>query len=298
MIIRKETGALERSHQASSSLRKRVYAATVFVPLIILIIYVGGLLFTLFIAFLIILGLSELWTVFEAAELAPLRKTGYVLGAAVCLVAYLFAGEPAMLLTIFSATVIIVALIALVGRTSRRVTTCLVPTLGGVLYVGWLFAYQVPLRIQGGLLLSGSDLDSDLGGMAVLLFGYCLVWTCDTSAYFVGRKWGKRKLVPGISPGKTVEGAVGGFLFTVAVALLFRFLFLGSMHPGWAALIGAIVGVVSQAGDIFESALKRRGGVKDSSSLIPGHGGVLDRFDGMLFALPALYYILLAGYFF
>ncbi len=264
-------------------------------PLIILVTWAGGLFFALLVGVLIILGLSELWNVLEASELEPWRKTGYVLGTAVCAAAFLFAGKPLFLLAGFSGTLILVVLLAVAGGSSSRVMTGIVPTLGGVLYVGWLFSFQIPLRIHGGRLLPGTDMDPDLAGMTVLLFGYALVWTCDTSAYFVGKKWGSRKLVPRVSPGKTVEGAVGGLLFTVAVAVLYRVLFLPVMHAGAAVLIGAVVGVVSQAGDVFESALKRRGGVKDSSSLIPGHGGILDRFDGMLFAIPALYYILLAG---
>jgi phosphatidate cytidylyltransferase len=286
---------LERSHPASDSLLKRVSAAAVFVPFIVLVIWAGGFLFALLVEVLIILGLSELWHVLEAGGLRPLRRTGYVLGTAVCAAAFLLAGSPLAVIAVFSGTVIVTAVIALAGRSSR-LAAGLVPTLGGVLYVGWLFAFQIPLRISGGWLLPGTKQDPNLAGMAALLFGYAMVWTCDTGAYFVGRKWGRRKLVPGVSPGKTVEGAAGGFLLTAAAALLFRHFFLPGMHPGEAALIGAVIGAVCQAGDIFESALKRRGGVKDSSSLIPGHGGILDRFDGMLFAIPVLYYILLAGH--
>jgi len=286
---------LERSLPASSNLSRRVYSAAVFVPLFVFISYLGGIVFLLLIAILIVLGLSELFTILAAGGLEPMRITGYLIAVAVCLFTFLCADSPKLIVAGFTATVIFALLLFLVGRITGRVSGSLLSSIGGVLYVGWLFSLQIPLRETGAKFLSGSTHEPDISGWLLLMFSYALVWTCDTGAYFVGQRFGQRKLIPSVSPGKTVEGAIGGFMCTILVAFLFRGLFLRDLPIGMTLILGVTVGVVSQLGDIFESKLKRQGNLKDSSDLIPGHGGILDRFDGMLFAIPALYYILLAG---
>jgi phosphatidate cytidylyltransferase len=224
-----------------------------------------------------------------------MRVTGYVLATLVCLFSARFSAEPVMIIMGFSFMLLCAIVCLAAARWFGRIGETLLPTIGGVLYVGWLFSFQIPLRESAERLLPSSSLHPDTAGWIVLLFGYSLVWTCDTSAYFIGKRFGVRKLIPSISPGKTVAGALGGLVLTVAVALLYRSLFLGMLPLSLTLVIGVTSAVLAQAGDIFESALKRKAGVKDSSRLIPGHGGILDRFDGMLFALPAIYYILLAG---
>jgi phosphatidate cytidylyltransferase len=122
--------------------------------------------------------------------------------------------------------------------------------------------------------------------MMLALFPMLCVWATDTGAYFIGKKFGRHKLAPAISPGKTWEGLGGGVAAAVAIALV--------MHPfagvpfsfSQSAVIAALIAVVGQAGDLFESWLKRRAGVKDSGTLIPGHGGILDRVDALVFTLP------------
>lgn len=125
-------------------------------------------------------------------------------------------------------------------------------------------------------------------GLAAIIFLFAVVWSTDCMAYVVGRLIGGRKLAPSISPGKTWSGAIGGALFAVIFGWLAAYLV--GVHIGPAILIGALIlSIVSQIGDLFESAIKRRFGVKDSSNLIPGHGGVMDRVDGLVFAGFALY---------
>jgi phosphatidate cytidylyltransferase len=116
------------------------------------------------------------------------------------------------------------------------------------------------------------------------------VWGMDTAAYAVGRAIGRRKLCPGVSPGKTVEGALAA-LVAPAVLISAAGYRLGlPLHHG--IILGGGIGVVGQAGDLFESMLKRRAGAKDSGTLLPGHGGILDRFDSLLFAAPLAYFYL------
>ena len=122
-----------------------------------------------------------------------------------------------------------------------------------------------------------------------VLLGILAVAAGDTMAYFTGRAIGRRKLAPAVSPNKTVEGAAGGLLGSVAFAALYAHGFLPGVPAGYAAAAGGAVGIFGQAGDLFESLIKRAAGVKDSGSLLPGHGGILDRADGILGAGPVLY---------
>lgn len=116
-----------------------------------------------------------------------------------------------------------------------------------------------------------------------------LVWATDTGAYLIGRQFGRHPLAPQVSPKKTIEGSVGGLLFSIAVAIGAWQLIGGASWVTYVVL-GVIIGISAQVGDLFESALKRSAGVKDSGKLIPGHGGILDRFDSLIFALPLVYY--------
>lgn len=127
-------------------------------------------------------------------------------------------------------------------------------------------------------------------GVWWLLFVISLVATMDIAAYFTGKRWGKTKLAPRVSPGKTWEGVVGGGLAVTLLAVVVAI--IDDMNPWVFGMMGALIGLLSIFGDLFESALKRQAGVKDSSQLLPGHGGWLDRFDAMLLALP-LYWLLL-----
>ncbi len=130
--------------------------------------------------------------------------------------------------------------------------------------------------------------DAEAGLTLAALALFC-TWGADTCAYAVGRSIGRHKLCPSISPGKTIEGAIGGAVGAVAVAFVVRSVLGGTMATTHLIVIGALVAVVSVVGDLSASLLKRSVGAKDSSKLIPGHGGVLDRFDGVMFAAPAIY---------
>ena len=160
----------------------------------------------------------------------------------------------------------------------------------GPIYVGFLLAHALMLREITG---SGAEIEgtSDFG-RSWLLFALLVTFAVDTGAYLVGRSVGRRPMAPNISPNKTWEGSLGGFASAVAAALVLGLVFdLGV--PAWQqAMIGGVVGVVGQWGDLIESKLKRIADLKDASSIIPGHGGLLDRLDSVLLTLPAVYYLI------
>jgi len=161
-------------------------------------------------------------------------------------------------------------------------------TIAGILYVGWLLSFLVALRLEAGR-----------DWLYLALFA---TFGSDTAAYFIGRAIGRHKLAPHISPGKTWEGAVAGLLGAVIISLLFTLpkffiwtnpVYIKPLHCLEAVLLGLLISVFGQLGDLVESLLKRNSGVKDSGSLMPGHGGILDRMDSVVFAsvVVYLYYI-------
>jgi len=168
------------------------------------------------------------------------------------------------------------------GEPLRSVST----TVFGSVYTGGLLGYALFLRH-----LPGSE--GAWHGTALLFAPVLLTWASDTFAYFVGRAFGRRKLIPRVSPGKTVEGSLGALVGTVLVALGYSLVLAGfptyRVGLGAAALFGVLISVAAQVGDLAESLLKRDAGVKDSGTLLPGHGGALDRFDSLFFTLPLAY---------
>ncbi len=150
-------------------------------------------------------------------------------------------------------------------------------TMAGILYIGWLMSYFVALR----------GLDNGRDWVLLALF---TTFGSDTAAFFVGRTLGKHYLAPYISPGKTWEGAIAGVIGSIIVSLSLVILLGLPLDYGWAILLGLLVSVFGQLGDLVESLLKRNLGVKDSGKLIPGHGGFLDRIDSIAFTGIVVYY--------
>jgi phosphatidate cytidylyltransferase len=164
-----------------------------------------------------------------------------------------------------------------------RLLTAGVYLIGGPIYVGFLLAHTLALREVG----HGADL-----GRNWLLFALLVTFATDTGAFLVGRCLGRHYMAPGISTKKTWEGSAGGFACAVVVALALGLVFDLAV-PWWQqGIVGATVGVVAQWGDLIESKLKRISKVKDAGSIIPGHGGILDRLDSVLVSVPVVYYLL------
>ncbi len=150
----------------------------------------------------------------------------------------------------------------------------------GALYVGIGFYYLIETRLYG---------------IEYVVYALMVIWTTDSGAYFIGRKIGKRKLWPEISPNKTVEGFIGGILSAVVFAFIFQYFYPIASTYIVLIVVTVVASIVGQLGDLVESALKRHYEVKDSGKLLPGHGGILDRFDSLLFVLPLLHFLHFVG---
>ncbi|MBP2298577.1 phosphatidate cytidylyltransferase [Azospirillum picis] len=258
------TAATPRASKAGD-LKVRVLSALVMAPVVLGAVWIGGWIFHALIAFGAVVAVSEWTSIVPSARRLPARLMATV-GILVALMAQIAAG-PAAAIGVAAAFAVLTGIVG--GGTERGL-------LGfGVLYVA--------------VGLSGLMWLRDLPGSGLSLFLYVLftIWATDIGAYAAGRSIGGPKLAPRISPKKTWAGLIGGMvgaaLFGWAVAVL-----AGAGRPDVALLVGAALAVVGQAGDLFESAIKRRYNVKDSGQLIPGHGGILDRIDGLLAAAPVL----------
>ena len=243
----------------------RVIAALVLAPLTIAIAYVGGWLWALLVT-LVSIGLFAEWLMVVGAGSAALTGAGTVviamMGAAVAFGA---------LKTSVITGLIGGAIVTLIAR-------------GKFLWAATGFAYAAAALLAA--ILARKDL---VNGFSALMFVLLVVWATDIGGYFAGRSVGGPKLWPRVSPKKTWAGALGGFVASLLVAVGFAACGFGKLAP--LLLVSAVLSVVSALGDLFESAVKRRFGVKDSSHLIPGHGGLMDRLDGFVAAILAAWII-------
>lgn len=263
-----------------ANLGRRVTVGVVAVPPILLLARWGGIPFLLFVGAVVVAGMLE-WSALAGSKGARVNlPLALALAAAVGLDCYLRAGADAHVLVV--AAVLLVLTWELWRKEQGSALLNSAATLAGVLYVGVLGGVLVLLRQwppQTDLWPSGS--------LVILLF--VLVWCTDTFAYFIGRWLGRHRLFPRVSPKKTVEGALAGLIGGVAVAWVAGATLLKAPPMRDLLAIAVLVGVCGQIGDLAESLMKRDAGVKDTSGLLPGHGGVLDRFDSLLFAAPVVY---------
>jgi phosphatidate cytidylyltransferase len=273
-------------------LAKRVIVALIAAPLALAMVWFGELPLALFMALVSGIGAWELYRIARAGGADPLDGLGIPVAAAIPLLVHL---DRLQLLRSPEAVagVVFVALLgaAIWGRgVEGRPLTNVAITVFGALYTGATLSFGYALRHHRFILDAGA-------GTALVFFPLILTWASDIGAYFVGRALGTTKLIPSISPGKTRAGAIGALIVTMAVAPLYNTMVLRpvahlALTPWTAVIFGLLVSIAAQVGDLAESMLKREAGVKDSSRILPGHGGILDRLDSLYFVLPVAHLVL------
>jgi phosphatidate cytidylyltransferase len=269
----------------------RVLVAAVGVPLGAAVIYFGGWALAVLLAFIAVAAALEFY---RLAAQKGVRSFRWIGAAVSGLFIILAAADPsqgpegsgfatAIIAAVLLSSVAGIWLRGVAGQPLLATTT----TVTGAVYTGALLSFGLFLRHLPGH-------DGALHGTALLFAPVLLTWASDTFAYFVGRAWGTRKLIPSVSPGKTLQGAVGALVGTMAVAVGYSYVL--DAFPVYqitvleALVFGLVISLSAQLGDLAESLFKRDAGVKDSGTLLPGHGGALDRFDSLFFTLPLGYF--------
>jgi len=320
------TPATHRANQPDqshvSNLVTRVLVAVVGIPVILLVTMAGGFYFFALVLAIALLAIHEFYALARAKGAYPQVAAGLVLGALLVSVfpyfriralvaggllargvsiAYPSMAQMLMILLLLALPVIM-GIELFRGKPGAVVNVA--TTVFGAAYAGLFLGSLVGLRelfipedfpVYAYFPLHGGTVPGEVAGELYRWGGYTVItifaaiWVCDSAAYFAGRAFGRHKLFERVSPNKTWEGAAAGFIGALAVFLVARLTLLPYMTVPAATVCGVIVGCCGQIGDLAESLLKRDAGVKDSSALIPGHGGVLDRFDSLLFVAPLVF---------
>jgi phosphatidate cytidylyltransferase len=254
-------------------LRERVVSAIVGVPAILVLIYFGGNAYMIAAAAMLALAAAEFQHITrEWLDPVCLLTAALVAGIAVGA----RAGDGVWLVWL-AAAVLIAPLAALIVPTKDGHIIDVLWALGGITYVGFLGSFIVLLRY----------IDTDARSWVyIAVLG---TFATDTAAYFIGRRFGKHKLAPRISPKKTIEGLIGGYAGGLATVVVLAYAFDLGVRPVQVTSIGVLLPTVAAFGDLAESAVKRAAGIKDTSEIIPGHGGILDRLDSILFTFALVY---------
>ncbi|MDQ3174580.1 MAG: phosphatidate cytidylyltransferase [Acidobacteriota bacterium] len=268
----------------------RIITAVIVLPFLIASILISWLqlLFVVLAALAMVAGLFEFYVLAKRRDLKPDAAIGYLAAAALFTVFYFNDPGPSsdllmmqlipLILIVFTAATLIAA--TLRGAPFDKMIASTGATILGVLYVVLLGSHLVAVRTGFNQALSAD----------LLCFFFLVLMGSDTGAYFVGRAFGKRKLAPSISPVKTWEGVAGGLLAGLLMGTIAHFWFFRELPLKLALPLAAVMTVVGILGDLTESALKRSAGAKDTANILPGHGGLLDRLDSLLFNAPVIYY--------
>jgi phosphatidate cytidylyltransferase len=264
----------------------RVLTAVVVLPFLIASILIPWLkwLFVAMAGAAMALGLFEFYVLSKRLQLKPDTSAGF-LGAIAIFVVSLYFGDIAvnllltqLVLIVLTAGVLIAA--ALRGTDFEKMIASAGATVLGVLYIALLGSHLLSIRMGFTQLLSAH----------LLSFFFLILMGADAGAYYTGRAIGKHKLAPKISPGKTWEGVFGGLVAALAMAAVSHYWFFRELPLKWALPLALVMTIVGILGDLTESALKRGAGAKDAANILPGHGGILDRLDSLLFNAPLIYY--------
>ncbi len=263
----------------------RIITALIVLPILIASILVSWLapLFVALALSAMVLGLYEFWLLARKRGLRPDVVVGFAGAAALFTIFYFDRPQevPVLLLLVLPALVIAALAAAMLrGAPFDNMIASVGATVLGVMYVAFLGGHLVAVRV--GFEQSRAA--------HLLSFFFLVIMGSDTGAYYTGRALGRRKLAPAVSPGKTWEGAVGGMIASLLMAVLAHYWFFRELPLKWALPLAALMNVLGVLGDLTESALKRGAGAKDAAQILPGHGGLLDRLDSLLFNAPVLYY--------
>ncbi len=252
-------------------LKYRIATAVIGIPFLILLIYLGSIPLACTTATMYLIGIYEYIRLVKKAGYSPFAVSMYLGGFLIVLGSLVHnRSNPEF----FILLVVFLIVFEWLSRKQHLEISDLAVSLMGVLYLILLMYINLLRELPNGFFF-----------MVLILI---LIWTTDTGAYIVGKKFGKNKLASKISPNKTLEGAVGGIAQAILVAIIISS--FTAIRTFDAIALGIIISIVGQIGDLFESSLKRKANSKDSGKLLPGHGGFLDRFDSMIFAAPAAYY--------
>jgi len=258
---------------------KRIITGLVALPFLIYLIAKGGLPFFILVLIAALLALWEYMKIVYAAPPRPvfslLTILAVILGA--LLLWAFFKSRLDLIPTILAVDVVLAGIIATFKyRDDKAILDAVVKQVAGLAYIPLLLGHILLIR-------NSSD------GMIWVFLLICLVFANDIGAFYAGTFFGKHKLCPAVSPGKTVEGSLGGLAACFTVGILFRLFGLPGLPWGWFLLSVLCIAVAGPVGDLFESIIKRSSSIKDSGSILPGHGGLLDRIDALLFASPVAY---------
>jgi phosphatidate cytidylyltransferase len=272
-----------------NELGRRVIVALIGAPLALGLLWIGGAPLATFTGGLAGLAAWEFFRIARAGGSTPMSVVGVVLAALIPVGVhghYLGVLQVPLYTWVLAVVAILGLAIWLRGADGKPLGAAST-TVFGILYTGATLSFLYALRYHNYAV-------GDAAGALAVIFPVVLTWASDTGAYFSGRLIGGRKLVPSVSPGKTVAGAIGALVVTVAATYGFVELLLIptaqlAFTPLGIVVFGLVISVVAQIGDLAESLLKREAGQKDSGTLFPGHGGVLDRLDSLFFVLPAAY---------
>jgi len=253
---------------------KRVISGLVLIPLVVgIVLYGSPKLFFILVLGAVLTGWYECFQLIRQMGVEGYSMTG---GGLCLLLAFCFFANDYYLVWLLTAIVVLFLTWYITSGDVREALDPMAYTFLGVVYVAGLMSYFLLIQPQEE-------------GPKYILFLFMVIWLGDTAAYYVGKNFGKKRLAPAISPGKTIEGAAAGLFGSLAGGATAQLSFLQSISLTHCLIMALFCGILGQFGDLAESLLKRNAGVKDSGSLIPGHGGVLDRLDSLMFAGPAFY---------
>lgn len=301
---------------------KRILVAAIGIPLFIIVSYLGGLIFFVTMSCLSAFALHEFYKLARLKGSEPQILLGLIAGFFINLsffhdklqsailgvlgknnIFIPFPSQTQLLYIILTIAVFTICIIELFRNRGSAVLNLSV-TIFGLLYIPFFLGTFIGIRelfVPFDFPVSRFFADPESltnpfvrdeiyrwGGYTIISI-LAIIWICDTAAFYIGSAFGRHKLFPRVSPNKSWEGSVAGFVGAVISAILFKIFLLDYLLVGSAVIIGIIIGSIGQLGDLVESLLKRDTGVKDSSDIIPGHGGVLDRFDSLILTSPIIY---------